>query len=146
MRLDPFFFHECGRHVGGVPRSSWKGKETQHDEGKRTQATPEPNKTQTKTRTKNQNTPKGQRPFHPHQKVFPLYQGETCEKDCETNLGPEFTMKVGRHGRRKSGVQQSLSKGLRPTHQAVTKGATASNGKDDDQVLCKTCIVYCHSV
>ena len=38
-------------------------------------------------------------------------------------------MKVGRHGRRKSGVQQSLSKGLRPTHQAVTKEATASNGK-----------------
>ena len=38
------FFHECGRHVGGVPRSSLKGKETQHDEGKRTQATPKPNK------------------------------------------------------------------------------------------------------
>ena len=35
-----FFFHEYGRHVGGVPRSSLKGKETQHDEGKRTQATP----------------------------------------------------------------------------------------------------------
>ena len=35
-------------------------------------------------------------------------------------------MKVGR---RKSGAQQSLSKGLRPTHQAVTKEATASNGK-----------------
>ena len=54
-------------------------------------------------------------------------------------------MKVGPHGRRKSGVQQNLSKGLR-THQAVTKGATASNGKDDDQVLCKTCIVYCQPV
>ena len=55
-------------------------------------------------------------------------------------------MKVGRHGRRKSGVQQNLSKGLCPTHQAVTKGATASNGKDDDQVLCKACIVYCQPV
>ena len=28
-----FFFHEYGRHVGGVPRSSLKGKETQHDDG-----------------------------------------------------------------------------------------------------------------
>ena len=27
------FFHEYGRHVGGVPRSSLKGKETPHDEG-----------------------------------------------------------------------------------------------------------------
>ena len=55
-------------------------------------------------------------------------------------------MKVGRHGRRMSGVQQSLSKGLRPTHQTVTKGATASNGKADDQVQCKTCIVVCQPV
>ena len=77
------FFHECGRRVGGVPRSSLKGKETQHDEGKRTQANPKPSKThQTKTRTKNQNATKGQRPIPPHLTVFPLYQGETCEKDC----------------------------------------------------------------
>ena len=82
-----FFFHERGRHVGGVPRSSLKGKETQHDEGKRTQATPN----QTRTPNKNQNQEpkhtKGQRPFLPHQKVFPLYQGETCEKDCELTRG-----------------------------------------------------------
>ena len=42
---------------------------------------------QTKTTTKNQNTTKGQRPFLPHLKVFPLYQGETCEKDCELTRG-----------------------------------------------------------
>ena len=30
---------------------------------------------------------------------------------------------------------EAISKGPRPTHQAVTKGATASNGKDDDQLL-----------
>ena len=29
------FFHECGRRVGGVPRSSLKGKETLHDEGQK---------------------------------------------------------------------------------------------------------------
>ena len=28
-----FFFHEYGRRVGGVPRSSLKGKETQQDDG-----------------------------------------------------------------------------------------------------------------
>ena len=79
--LKDLFFHECGRRVGGVPRSSLKGKETQHDEGKRTQATPKPSKThQTKTTTKNQNATKGQRPIPPHLTVFPLYQGETCEK------------------------------------------------------------------
>ena len=29
----PLFFHEYGRHMGGVPRSSLQGKETQHDDG-----------------------------------------------------------------------------------------------------------------
>ena len=32
--------------------------------------------------TRNQNATKGQRPISPHPTVFPLYQGETCEKDC----------------------------------------------------------------
>ena len=35
-----FFFHECGRRVGGVPRSSLKGKETQHDEGEKNTSNP----------------------------------------------------------------------------------------------------------
>ena len=92
------FFHECGRRVGGVPRSSLKGKETQHDEGRRTQATPKPNKNQPNKNPKTQ--PKGQRPNPPHLKVFPLYEGETGETGerswLETNYGPEFTTKVGR--------------------------------------------------
>ena len=75
------FFHEYGRHVGGVPRSSLKGKETQNDEGKRTQANPNQTKHQTKTKTNNQ------KHTHPHLKVFPLYLGETCEKDCELTRG-----------------------------------------------------------
>ena len=92
------FFHECGRRVGGVPRSSLKGKETQHDEGRRTQATPKPNKNQPNKNPKTQ--PKGQRPNPPHLKVFPLYEGETGETGekswLETVYGPEFTTKVGR--------------------------------------------------
>ena len=40
-----YFFHECGRHVGGVPRSSLKGKETRHDEGEKNTSNP----TQAKT-------------------------------------------------------------------------------------------------
>ena len=39
VRLVPFF-HECGRRVGGVPRSSLKGKETQHDEGEKNTSNP----------------------------------------------------------------------------------------------------------
>ena len=35
-----FFFHEYGRHVGGVPRSSLKGKETQHDDGEKNTSKP----------------------------------------------------------------------------------------------------------
>ena len=46
---------------------------------------------QTKTPNKNHNQkpkhPKGQRPFLPRLRVFPLYQGETCEKDCELTRG-----------------------------------------------------------
>ena len=36
-----FFFHEYGRRVGGVPRSSLKGKETQHDEGEKNTSKPQ---------------------------------------------------------------------------------------------------------
>ena len=70
----PFFFHECGRRVGGVPRSSLKGKETQHDEGEKNTSNPK-----TKQNPPNQNkhqTPKihhSQKPIPPHQNVFPLY-------------------------------------------------------------------------
>ena len=55
--LPTFFFHECGRHVGGVPRSSLKGKETRHNEGDKNTSDPKQAKThQTKTRTTNPKT------------------------------------------------------------------------------------------
>ena len=76
------FFHECGRRVGGVPRSSLKGKETQHDEGEKNTSNPKTKQKPTKQKPepKNHNTTKGQRPVPPHLKVFPLYEGETIEK------------------------------------------------------------------
>ena len=90
-----FFFHECGRRVGGVPRSSLKGKETQHDEGEKNTSNPKTNQKPTKQEPKTQ--PKGQRPNPPRLKVFPLYEGETGEKSwLETIYGPEFTTKVDR--------------------------------------------------
>ena len=141
---------ECGRRVGGVPRSSLKGEETQHDEGEKNTSN-----TTTKQNPPNRNkhqkpkSPHGQRPIPPHLNVFPLYQGETNAKRQKltlTNYGPEFSTKVGRHGQHKSGVQRSLSKGPRPTHKTVTKRATASSGESDDRVLCKSCIVCCQPV
>ena len=42
------FFHECGRRVGGVPRSSLKGKETQHDEGEKNTSNPKTKQKPTK--------------------------------------------------------------------------------------------------
>ena len=48
--------------------------------GKRTQATPKPNKDTKQTPNPKKNTTKGQRPVPPHLKVFPLYEGETIEK------------------------------------------------------------------
>jgi len=55
-----------------------KGKETQRDEEKKTQATPKAKQKPTKQEPQTQ--PKGQRPNPPHLKVFPLYEGETGEK------------------------------------------------------------------
>ena len=46
-----YIFHERGRRVGGVPRSSLKGKETLHDEGE-----------------KNTSDPKQQKPTNPNHK------------------------------------------------------------------------------
>ena len=73
-----FFFHECGRHVGGVPRSSLKGKETQRDEGEKNTSNPKTSK-QKKTNPNKKQEPEATIP--PPLSAFPLYQGETCEKD-----------------------------------------------------------------
>ena len=49
------FFHECGRRVGGVPRSSLKGRKRDVMRGKRTQAKQKQAKTpQPQTRNRNQ--------------------------------------------------------------------------------------------
>ena len=48
-----FFFHERGRRVGGVPRSSLKGKETQHDEGEKNTSNPKTKQKPTKQEPNN---------------------------------------------------------------------------------------------
>ena len=58
--------------------------------GKRTQATPKPNKSPPNKKPKpgNQNTTKGQRPVI--EKAFPLYEGETIEiakPNCVLTMG-----------------------------------------------------------
>ena len=59
-KKEPLFFYECGCHVGGVPRSSLKGKETQKMmRGKEHKQPQNQTNHQTKTTTKNQNTTKG---------------------------------------------------------------------------------------
>ena len=60
------FFHEYGRHVGGVPRSSLKGKETQHDDGEKNTSKPQKANKPNKPNNPNQTTPKGQRPIPHH--------------------------------------------------------------------------------
>ena len=54
-----FFFHECGRRVGGVPRPSLKRKETQHDEEEKKHKQPQ---NQTKPPNKNQKPKRFQGP------------------------------------------------------------------------------------
>ena len=67
LRVPAFFSHEYGRRVGGVPRSSLKGKETHKMMGDRTQETKNPKNTKPKQQTKPQpNNTKGQRPIPHH--------------------------------------------------------------------------------
>ena len=54
-RDPPFFFHEYGRCVDGVPGSSMKRKKTQHDEGKSNQT---PTKQGLQTLTMGLNSPR----------------------------------------------------------------------------------------
>ena len=75
------FFHECGRRVGGVPRSSLKGRKHCTMREKRTQATQNSKKPPTQNKK-----PPTKKPTRPEAdslsfKVFPLYEGETSEKD-----------------------------------------------------------------
>ena len=75
-----FFFHEYGRHVGGVSRSSMKGKETQLDDGEQNTSRTQTNRTKTNQTTQNKRNqgPEAVSPIS--QTVFPLYGGETGEK------------------------------------------------------------------
>ena len=63
------FFHEYGRRVGGVPRSSLKGMETQHADEKITQE----QKPQKNSQNHNQTPPKARGRIPIEQIVFPLY-------------------------------------------------------------------------
>ena len=74
------FFHEYGRHVGGVPRSSLKGKETQHDDGEKNTSKPQKATKTNQNKNPNQTPPKAGGRFPIIQTVFPLYGGETGEK------------------------------------------------------------------
>ena len=76
------FFSTSADAVCGVPRSSLKGKETQHDEREKNTSNPKTKQkpTKQKPKPKNENTTKGQRPVLPRLKVFPLYESETIEK------------------------------------------------------------------
>ena len=64
--LSRVFFHECGRRVGGVPRSSLKGKETQPDEGEKEHKQPQnqtkPTKPKQKPTTKTPPRPEADSP------------------------------------------------------------------------------------
>ena len=59
------FFHECGRRVGGVPRSSLKGKETRRDEGEKntsnTKTSKKPPNPKQETETRSHNSPSSKR-------------------------------------------------------------------------------------
>ena len=57
-----FFFHEYGRRVGGVPRSSLKGKETLHDEGEKNTSNPKTKQKLTKQTTKTRKPKRHQGP------------------------------------------------------------------------------------
>ena len=96
-----FFFHEYGRRVGMVPRSSLKGGKNSLMVEKRTRTS---NTTQTKQ-------PKARRSSL-HLVVFPLCQVNGKRKRVTGN-GPEFTN--GKHYRRRSVLQQSHKKGFKGT-------------------------------
>ena len=77
-----FFFHEYGRRVGMVPRSSLKeGKNSQMVE-KRTK-TPKPNQ--------HQQTPQARRPKLHHLVVFPLHGVKSVKRKLMAINGPEFS-------------------------------------------------------
>ena len=56
-----FFFHECGRRVGGVPRSLLKGKETLLYEGEKN--TSDPKQQETTNPKQKANTARGRFPL-----------------------------------------------------------------------------------
>ena len=97
-----FFFHEYGRRVGMVPRSSLKeGKSSQMVE-KRTK-TPKP--------TQNQ-TPQARRPKLHHLVVFPLHWVRHVKRKLMAIDGPEFSKK---ERQRRSVVRESLLEGFKRT-------------------------------
>ena len=87
-----FFFHECGRHVGGMPRSSLKGLETLQI-GKRTRTkTPNRKHKQPKAKPKTKTQPKPNKETAPNSKgaEFPLYWNETSKNGNTLPMGLHY--------------------------------------------------------
>ena len=80
------FFHECGRRVGGVPRSSLKGKETLLDEGEKNTSDP---KQQNPTKPKQE--PQTKKPPQPEADSPVLSKQQICEKLQIQKLGSTLT-------------------------------------------------------
>ena len=123
------FFHERGRHVGGVPRSSLKEKESPDDNGEgNTSKTPKQTKTPTQQQTNNKKD--GQRPSPHYLGVFPLYGSETGETNwLRTIYGPEFAK---RNYQERSAHEQSVTKpnkGASFHPKSCCRKATVSSGK-----------------
>ena len=121
------FFHEYGRRVGMVPRSSLKeGKNSQMVE-KRTK-TPKPNQHQ---------TPQAHRPSLHHLVVFPLCQVKRVKRKLMTINGPEFSNeKQGSAGLCSRKVSKKASNGLyfkttgdqRPHHSVAKQWSRCRSG------------------
>ena len=79
-----FFFHEYGRRVGMVPRSSLKGGKNSLMAEKRTR---KPNTTQNKQTPQ----PRAHRPCLHHHVVFPLCKVKLVRRKRVSRRGPELT-------------------------------------------------------
>ena len=122
------FFHEYGRRVGGVSRSSLKGKETHLMMGKRTQGNlpkepkPEPQN--------NKPTKRGQRPFshHPKRCFLCTEVRQVKRTGCVLSMGLNSLQKAVK---RVSARAKSKAKPVKGAsfRQNCDHTATASSGK-----------------
>ena len=125
------FFHEYGRHVGGVPRSSLKGKETQHDDGEKNTSKPQKATKTNQNKQPQPNTTKRPEADSPSSKqCFLCTEVRQVRKSwLHTIYGPEFATKVCQEGQCTSEEQAKPNKGASFHHQNCDHAATASSGK-----------------